>query len=140
MYSPHHVAISVSDRNKAIMFYAQLDFKEVQTWNSEDGSLTITHLKNESANFILELFCYTNFAQAPNTIFETSTDLPILGTKHLGLRVNSIEQAKQDLINKKIAPPGIEITQGRTGPRYFFIKDPDGILVEILEDNRKFMA
>jgi catechol 2,3-dioxygenase-like lactoylglutathione lyase family enzyme len=31
----------------------------------------------------------------------------------------------------------LSILQGRTGPRYFFIEDPDGILVEILEDKRE---
>lgn len=70
-------------------------------------------------------------------IHATSTDLPAIGAKHFGLKVDSIEAARDELAAKGIVKPDIQITQGRTGPRYFFIEDPDGILVEILEDKRK---
>lgn len=52
--------------------------------------------------------------------------------------VDSIETARDDLVAKGVVKPDIEITQGRTGPRYFFVADPDGILVEISEDKREF--
>lgn len=89
-------------------------------------------------DFILELFCYKDFTSAPNTIHATDTDLPIIGTKHFGLRVESIGAARDDLAAKGIVAADIAINQGRTGPRYFFIEDPDGILVEVIEDNREF--
>ncbi|HSW74541.1 MAG TPA: VOC family protein [Candidatus Saccharimonadales bacterium] len=136
MYAIHHVALSVADREVSKAFYEKLDFKEVHFWQADDESLTITHLKN--GDFILELFCYKNYTPAPETIHATATDLPIIGTKHFGLQVASIEAAREDLAAKDIVKPDIEITQGRTGPRYFFIEDPDGILVEIAEDGRKF--
>lgn len=136
MYQPHHVAISVTNRERSIAFYELLDFRKVHEWHSDDNSLTITHLLN--GNMILELFCFTSFQRAPNTIYDTKTDLPVIGTKHFGLKVDSIEAAREDLAAKLIIEPDIEIVQGRTGPRYFFIKDPDGILVEIAEDKRSF--
>jgi glyoxylase I family protein len=86
----------------------------------------------------LELFCYADYQPAPDTIHSTKTDLPIIGTKHFGLKVDSIEAAREDLAAKGIVDKDIAITQGRTGPRYFFIEDPDGILVEIAEDKREF--
>ena len=138
MYSFHHVALSVTDRNRSVAFYNLLGFKQVYFWKSEDGSLTITHLK--LGDFILELFCYKEFTSAPDTIHSTKTDLPIVGTKHFGLIVDSIEAAREDLVAKNIVNKEIEIIQGRTGPRYFFIEDPDGILVEISEDKRIFEA
>lgn len=136
MYSIHHVALSVSDQTISVAFYEKLGFKQVHFWKADDESLSITHLR--LGDFILELFCYKHFTSAPATIHATATDLPIIGTKHFGLRVDSIEAAHKDLANKGIIAGDIPINQGRTGPRYLFIEDPDGILVEIMEDKRDF--
>jgi glyoxylase I family protein len=136
IYSFHHVALSIADRERSVAFYSQLGFEQVHLWQAEDGSLTITHLKNGES--ILELFCYRAAQSAPETIHATATDLPIIGTKHFGLKVDSIEAAREDLATKGVVDKDVEITQGRTGPRYFFISDPDGILVEIAEDKREF--
>lgn len=136
MYSFHHVCLSVTNQELSISFYKQLGFERVHLWEADDKSLTITHLKN--GEMILELFCYANYMLAPDTIHSTKTDLPIIGTKHFGLRVESIEAAREDLATKGLIAKDINITQGRTGPRYFFIPDPDGILVEISEDKRDF--
>lgn len=136
MYSIHHTALSVTNRAASVGFYEKLGFRQVHLWEAEDRSLSITHLR--LGDFVLELFCYKNFTPAPNTIHATSTDLPVIGTKHIGLRAGSIEAARDDLVGKGIIDKGITINQGRTGPRYFFIEDPDGILVEIIEDEREF--
>lgn len=134
-YAIHHVAISVSNHERSVEFYAQLGFRQVHFWEAGDKSFSITHLK--LGGFILELFCFANALAAPDSIHSTKTDLPIIGTKHFGLGVDSIEAAREDLAVKGIVDKNIEITEGRTGPRYFFIEDPDGILVEIIEDKRE---
>ncbi len=136
MYTIHHTALSITNREKSVEFYGKLGFKQVYLWTAEDKSLSITHLK--LGDFILELFCYAKFQTAPGSIHATATDLPVIGTKHFGLKVESIEVARGDLIAKDVIGQDVQITQGRTGPRYFFIADPDGILVEIMEDGRKF--
>jgi glyoxylase I family protein len=136
MYAIHHVALSVTERERSVSFYQKLGFEEVHLWQAEDKSLTITHLK--LGDFILELFCYQNPQPASDSIHATATDLPVIGTKHFGLKVDSIEAARDDLATKGIVEKDIQITQGRTGPRYFFVADPDGILVEISEDKRDF--
>lgn len=138
MYKVHHVALSVTNREQSIEFYQKLGFSEVHFWEAGDKSLSITHLKLADSDFILELFCFASPQSAPATIHATATDLPIIGTKHFGLKVDSIEVARDDLAAKAIVESDIPIIQGRTGPRYFFITDPDGILVEIAEDKRKF--
>jgi len=134
MYGIHHVALSVTDYQKSLEFYKQLNFSKVYFWEADDKSLSITHLKN--GDFILELFCYSKPQPAPNTIHSTDTDLPIVGTKHFGLKVDSIEAAYEDLLTKGLIDTSVQIAQGRTGIHYFFIEDPDGILVEIAEDKR----
>lgn len=136
MYSFHHVALSVTDRKKSIKFYEELGFSQVHFWQAQDDSLTITHLRNGA--MILELFSYKKFVDAPDSIYSTKTDLPVVGTKHFGLRVESIEAARRDLAGRGLVAEDTGIVQGRTGPRYFFISDPDGIQVEISEDNRDF--
>src|SRR5260370_39815076 len=136
MYTFHHACLSVTNREQSVKFYNHLGFEQVHLWEADDKSLTITHLKN--GTMFLELFCYKDYRPAPESIRSTKTDLPIIGTKHFGLRVDSIEAAREDLAAKGIAEKDVVITQGRTGPRYFFIEDPDGILVEIAEDKRDF--
>lgn len=133
MYSPHHIAFSVSDSQASVNFYKQLGFEELSFWQAEDKSLSITHLSLNG--LILELFCYAHPKPAPDSIHTTSTDLPIIGTKHFGLKTNSIEEARADLAAKGIVATDIEIKQGKWY-KYFFIEDPDGILVEITDEAR----
>lgn len=134
MYKPHHVALSVSNRERSVKFYNQLGFEQIHFWEAEDKSLAITHLKNDG--LVLELFCFANPQPLPQTSHATATDLPIMGTKHFGLQVDSIKEAKKDLVAKGIVGADIQITRGKTNILYFFIQDPDGILVEIVEDKR----
>ena len=132
----HHIAISVKDAQISEDFYALFGFERVHRWEAEDKSLQIIHLKNNEG-IILELFCYASPEDLPTSATSTKTDLPIIGVKHFGLRVESVEKAKE-AIQKQGISIVTDITKGRTGPLYFFIKDPDGILVEIMQDDRKF--
>lgn len=133
MYSPHHIAFSVSNSAVSVDFYKQLGFQELSFWEAEDKSLSITHLR--LGDLILELFCYANAQPAPDSIHANSTDLPIIGTKHFGLKAASLEDARADLAAKGIVPADIKIKQGKWY-KYFFIEDPDGILVEITDETR----
>lgn len=132
MFNINHVAISVTDIERSIEFYKKFGFQEFKSWKAEDDSIKINMLKLN--NTVLEIFCYKEYTDLPETAKTTATDLPILGTKHFALGVDDIEKAKEFVIQNDICE-NIDIKRGRLGKQYFFINDPDGILVEIIEND-----
>lgn len=132
MFHVNHIAISVTNMETSIEFYKKFGFQEFKAWKADDESIKINMLKLE--NIVLEIFCYQENKQLPQTAKSLVTDLPIVGTKHFALGVEDIEKAKQFIIENNICHDHeIEIKVGRLGKPYFFIHDPDGILVEIIE-------
>lgn len=134
MFSFHHVSLSVRNLESSIEFYATFGFEPVYEWQAEGDSLAIVHLKLEET--LLELFCFVDASAAPESSKELATDLPRIGIKHFGVRVDDIHGALNHLRQLGLADD-VEVVKGKTGIDYFFIKDPSGILVEIVQDERK---
>jgi len=137
MFTFHHVALSVSNLEKSSAFYALLGFRPAFHWQAEDASLSIVHLKQGDA--LLELFCFASNVAAPATSRQLATDLPRIGIKHFGVKVTDIQLAKENVEMLGLADD-VEIVTGRTGIEYFFLADPDGILVEVVQDKRNLPA
>lgn len=131
MFNVNHVAISVTNIDISIEFYKKFGFKDFKSWKAEDESIKIAMLKLN--NTVLEIFCYKEYVKLPQTAKSVATDLPVLGTKHFALGVENIQKAKEFVIENKICE-SVDIKKGRLGKEYFFISDPDGILVEIIEN------
>ena len=69
----------------------------------------------------------------PEHCEDNSKDLNGWGTKHFGLCVKDISKAATKIVELGILESLPEIKTGRLGRDYFFVKDPDGINVEIIE-------
>ncbi|NWF37227.1 VOC family protein [Mariprofundus sp. KV] len=133
MFSFHHVSLSVQNLESSIEFYSTFGFEPVYEWQAEDKRVAIVHLKMDE--MLLELFCFADASAAPESSKELATDLPRIGIKHFGIRVADIHVAREALQAAGLAD-GVEVVEGKTGIQYFFIKDPSGILVEIVQDDR----
>jgi glyoxylase I family protein len=133
MFNFHHVSLSVTDLDRSMEFYSGFGFKKVLQWESDDNALSIAHLKLKES--ILELFCFADPRPAPESMKKLATDLPVIGIRHFGIQVDSLRKAKDFIIQNGYAEE-IEINKGKTGIDYFFIKDPDGIFVELVQDER----
>lgn len=130
MFNIDHYAISISNTERSIEFYKKLDFNVVKDWEADDKSLRIVHMMN--GGFILEMFCYAESGDLPEFSQNLNSDLKVKGSKHFGLWVDDLEIVGDYLVSVGILQEKPVISQGRLGRPYFFVKDPDGIFVEII--------
>lgn len=131
MFSFNHVTLSVKDLQKTINFYGKFGFKIKKEYHSEEVDIVL--LSNQ--NMVLELFFYKDAQPLPEHSKNLGTDLRTIGNKHFGLGVKDIYVAKKFVEDENLCDGEIKITQGRLGKPYFFIKDPNDILLEIIEED-----
>ncbi len=136
MFKLHHIALSVSDIAKSVTFYELFNFTRVGEWTPEDHSFIIVNLRN--GEVMLELFCYRESQPLPESAEDLDRDLPVIGVKHFALGVESIDEAKAKLQYAGFEILNEDFNEDRSGANYFFIKDPDGMMVEVIEDNRGY--
>lgn len=128
-YRYHHVSINTLSLDSAVCFYRHLGFSECYRYS--DDSVTIVHLLGGGG--IVELFLYSN----PPSSRSPTHDAPHsqrVGLDHFSLQVDDVNKAYAELRQFAVC----EVKAGRTGIDYFFVKDPDGTLIEIVKDVRTF--
>ncbi len=130
MFKTDHYAISVSDIEKSRRFYEKLGFRVVKEYQAEDGSVRILQMENDG--FLLEMFCYPDSEPTPDFVDTLNTDLHVNGAKHMALAVRDPKKAAEYLLSEGLIGEKPVVNEGRMGRPYFFIKDPDGIFVEII--------
>lgn len=130
-FSIHHISINVSNLANSLNFYCSLGFVECHKYYSSNDSVKIIHLSKDK--FILELFHYS-VAPKTKTIPNNLEHSAFVGIEHFSLHTTNIEDAYKTLSEYIMPDNGIQM--GRTGIRFFFINDPDGNRLEIVEDNR----
>jgi len=133
MFSIHHVALTVKDLDKSIEFYSLFGFKPITSPISIDENLKVVHLKKD--NFILEIFSFERLK--PHNKNELLKDLKKAGFRHIAFKVDDINKVLMKMKEYGLAKEDITVKKGKTGILYFFITDPDGNFVEIVQDNRE---
>ena len=105
-------------------------------WDADDQSLSIVHLK--SGMVFLELFAFAKNRDAPMLNMEAGNDLSAIGVKHFGLHVPNVRVCLQEMQTHGYIVSSVEAIRGRTGIDYFFVQDPDGMWIEIVQDERGY--
>ncbi|MFH1339326.1 MAG: VOC family protein [Candidatus Omnitrophota bacterium] len=126
-----HIALSVSNLDSSIDFYKKaFGFICTHRYPDESAGLEICLLKKDEVT--LELFGFKDFKPLPEYHSNLDSDLVTLGVKHFCLGVADIEETYNRLRKSDIEFI-TDIRIFENGSRYFFIKDLDGILVEVME-------
>ena len=129
-----HVAISVKDLEKSAKFYCRhFGLKKSATYSFAKIGLSICMLKGK---FTLELFQFSKHRPLPQYRRRVDSDLRTVGIKHFSAEVRDIEGLFRQFRKARV-PLATQLRTFASGQRYFFIKDPDGNLVELMETGRK---
>ncbi len=123
----HHVAIICSDYAASKRFYTEvLGF-----------SITAEHYRAERQSYKLDLSLgdrYTielfSFPSPPPRVSRPEA----CGLRHLAFAVDNITEAVADLSAKGITPEPVR-TDEYTGKRFTFFQDPDGLPIELYEQD-----
>ena len=122
----HHIAISVKDSEKSAKFYKNnFGFEEINRFTKPgwDGSAII--LKLNDLQF--EIFQFQN----PIDMKDDFSNLKVIGLKHIGIQVDNVKEKYEELKNKNIDID--EPKKGTTCAWFCFLRDPDGIPIELYE-------
>ena len=120
----HHIAIIVSDYEKAKDFYVgKLGFEIVRDNYREEKNDYKLDLKLGDSE--LEIFCKSD---APKRMSHPEA----LGLRHLAFYVDDVEKTMKELNALGIETEPLR-TDDFTGKKMTFFKDPDGLPIEIHE-------
>lgn len=141
----HHFCISVSDRDKAIEWWALMFGFE------KEFTFEIDHIGAKGAfmrkgPLRLEIFEIAGSEPTPRSRLRPDTDLRVQGVKHFCLAVDDVQAALEKLFSYGVQIVGVargvgqpmvaeedpKLRKGMTPATAFFIRDPWGCLVEIL--------
>jgi catechol 2,3-dioxygenase-like lactoylglutathione lyase family enzyme len=126
-----HIALSVSKLDKSIAFYRKhFGLKCAEKYLHKETGLTIAVLKKGDVG--LELFEFKKYKPLPEYRKDLDTDLRTIGVKHFSLEIGNIARLYKKLKRAKVSF-ATDMRVFDNGRRYFFIKDPDGNLVEMME-------
>jgi glyoxylase I family protein len=122
----HHIAISVKNLEKSEKFYTEnFGFREIERFTKQgwDGEAVVLQLEDTR----LEIFGFNDFIENKADF----KDLRTTGINHFGIQVESVQEKYRAFKNK-----GIDIDEpvaGKTCAWFCFLRDPDGISVELYE-------
>ena len=118
----HHVGLRVRDMDVAREFYGQLGFEFLAGPVGPEPVAIVEHPSGVNINLILNT---TDDASEKNVLMDEPE-------KHTGYTHIALEIANADAVEKQLEALGITITEQVEfgGARFFFIRDPDGNVIE----------
>lgn len=131
MAKPVHSMVRVRDEARSLEFYRKaFDLDVADRFEFDDFALV--YLRNPSSPFEVELT--VNFAR------DKPYDLGD-GYGHLAVTVESVDAAHKRMREAGLAPgdPKDFKHKGETLARFFFISDPDGYKIEVIERGGRFV-
>ena len=124
----HHIAILCSNREASLRFYETLGFVVHESHvrqERHDEVIFMRHGCGAGAGITLELFISEEHPQRV-------TSPEAYGLRHLALRVADAEAVREKLIAAGYEPETLR-TDTFDGKKLFFVKDPDGLPIELHE-------
>ncbi|WP_205518114.1 VOC family protein [Sphingorhabdus sp. Alg239-R122] len=121
----NHIGLRVKDFEIARNFYARLGFKYITGPGGPEPVAIVEHPSGVNINFIL------NADQEDNTNQLMDIATKHTGYTHIALEVTNIETALEQMEQLNIPLSG-DLMQHPTGSS-FFIRDPDGNVIEFIE-------
>ncbi|MBQ8174199.1 MAG: VOC family protein [Clostridia bacterium] len=123
MMRPHHIAILSSDKEASLAFYRTLGFSLTETVNRPACGDEICFLSGNGMT--LELFIAAG--RPPHV-----SDPEAYGVRHLAFACTDLDALRASLLVAGYLPEPLR-RDSRTGERMFFVKDPDGLPMELRE-------
>jgi len=120
----HHIALIVSDYRLSLSFYCDaLGFRVTAEYPRPERQDTVLMLEKDG--IVLELFVDPNHPPRP-------TSPEALGLRHLALGIPDAPEMRQKLLALGYSPEPLR-KDSFSGKAMFFIKDPDGLPIELHE-------
>lgn len=125
-----HSMIRVLDENRSVDFYSRAFGLEVADRFAFDG-FTLVYLRNAEADFEIEL-----------TINHGRSEPYVLGDGygHLAVAVDDVNAERERLNSLGFTPTPVKDfeREGKLLARFFFVQDPDGYKIEVLQRNGRY--
>lgn len=122
-----HTCVRVKDLEASLDFYINaLGFKVAETLDYPDFEFTLVYLELEEGGYQLEL-TYNYDQEEPYDLGN--------GYGHIAVGVDNLEEVREELIEEGYKDQVGDVKELSDGAaRYFFITDPDGYKIEVIQN------
>jgi len=131
MMKLHHIALTVNDIDATIKWYQDIfGFQVIRRHkkrSSEIAHITLDDIRIELFDYGQETKPLPEYRQA---LF---SDLKVIGVKHFCLEATDLEKTVEDLRSQGVEIV-TEIDTAGFGGKYVFIKDCNGVLIELYQE------